>query len=555
VRVSPSAASFLSTLFEHCKQTGLGACEEWEFLHFLSVSCKHIDQLFQGQLAQLLGNEENCAKAFGNFCIRRCVANFEVSRPRRVLRKCTGLLLTLLDNYTLRKNMVSNQQLQGAICALPCALFAPCQQDMFRIAGNVVSHPANLHTLFDTVMQRIDPRSDMIRERAAELGDCEGEAAKQACTLLQDLEAFASHCRTRPSFLRFWAFLTPWQRSLPLLVASSASHLNTAAAQQQVQCATSFVGELVLDRQNRVIFGDSSDESFRLFSLVSRMLQILHQRGKYENEDWAEISACLLKRALSARLAHAGAYRFFNDATFDTVLKTILQSTLAALDADIGVYATQGKSVIVDTPVSRGAATKELLALIEVLLRNHASTVLSSLDEKSLLCLCAALLDGVQHSDGQCAAAAANALFNFSTFLCNQMEEQRRKAARGLQPQSQVVDQVISVLTRHCPSYFPLGSVILVTRVVFDGSTRSFALSRPLLPLLLLSASFGQQLLHEVLLAAQPPPLKQRMQEALAELLEGVPPTLSTAAQDRFTKNFAAFSSDVKVWAARPPGL
>uniref|UniRef100_A0A7S4KJ54 Importin N-terminal domain-containing protein n=1 Tax=Guillardia theta TaxID=55529 RepID=A0A7S4KJ54_GUITH len=356
-------------------------------------------------------------------------------------------------------------------------------------------------------------------------GAAREEAKSLLIGVLRDLRGICFGTSNRRTYVAFFDWIYP--DYLPMLINSVELWWNDSAVTTPL---LKFVSELVHNKCQRIAFECSSPNGILLFREASNVLfaygqRILNGVPPTYKDKYKGISICLmiLNRLLSGGYVNFGVFQLYGDSALNNALNIVLQLSLSIPMQDLMAY----------SKVMRG-----YFPLQEILCHNH-TTYLCLLETPVFLQIMSNIQYGLKWvtppHDMSVSSDCAAALYHIAEF---RFRASKKDA------------QALTSLDRHIaerPQMFGQLLALLLEAVVYDDCPNQWALSRPMLALILTNEEAFEHIKLEMC-EAQPPDKKGQMMSAFEKLMNGVQRNLESRNRDRFTQNLTQFRSDVKAF-------
>eukprot|EP00667_Euglena_gracilis_P000992 EG_transcript_991 len=342
--------------------------------------------------------------------------------------------------------------------------------------------------------------------------------------LLRDLRGVCAACTTKRMYTLLFEWLSP-------------AHLDLLQRCAQVYVQDNDVilpllkvfADLVHNRSQRISFEPNSPNGILLFKKAAELLlgygharlamtlpANLPAKDLY-NAKYKGYCTCMniLQRCLAGNFCNFGAMSYYHDDTLDQTLAVVIKMAL---------------SIPLEDLLSLEKLGSAYYTLLETLYSNHCQTM-ASLDSRAFLQLVHSLEEATRSVQLPRAAVcnAMAAVGHLMSFYFAQMQKQTPCAHALSQHFSLDSDLLVRVLNA------------IFHAVLFEESNANqWAMSRPMLPLILINPAFYEEYQRK-LLAALAPDKVPRLQEAFAKLMEGVERNLEAKNRDKFTQNVTTF--------------
>jgi exportin-7 len=309
-----------------------------------------------------------------------------------------------------------------------------------------------------------------IIEQLSQAENLRTDSIKVACIgMLRDLRGIVSSTYNKRTYNIFFDSIYPLAFPLFTRIAETwYDEPNTMTA------LFKFFEQLVFNKGQRINFEQSSPNGILLFrecsniicAYGSRILQVPVQRDIY-TEKYKGIRLMLntLTCALSGSYVNFGVFGLYNDTSLQNSFDVCLQLCLQIPLTDVLEYVKLSKAYF---------------GFLEILFRNHLE-VLSGLDSSIFIQLVQANLSGLQSNDVTVSAICASSVDHVATYIFLNMNKSKS-----------TVHKVRLHLSSDPDLLFTLTSQLFNT-LLFTSHTNQWAITRPILSLLLASeASFNQ---------------------------------------------------------------
>mmetsp|Transcript_32988 Transcript_32988/g.77770 ORF Transcript_32988/g.77770 Transcript_32988/m.77770 type:complete len:1072 (+) Transcript_32988:97-3312(+) len=494
----------------------------------------HSTNLYQ-RLQERVGLSDNVTVM--NVIVNKTISNLKVwCRHEEIVDKSLLLFHELASGYSSSKTL---SKLEVVTFAL--GHHGPAQLPFLTQSGNPRHRTTFYTTLtrillmddnglmeFDNFMAPFVPvlqhlQAFFMNQASTGAGPAREEAKGLLTGVLRDLRGVCIGTANRRAYVAFFDWLYP--DYLPMLVTAAELWWNDSAVTTPL---LKFMAELVHNKCQRIAFECSSPNGILLFREASKVLVAYGQRlltgapPTYKDK-YKGISICLtlLSRALSGGYVNFGVFSLYGDAALWSALDCMLQLSLCIPVQELMAY----------PKVMRG-----YFPLQEILCHNHTS----------YLCMLETpvfyqIISNIQHGlkwvnpphDISVSSDCASALYHLVEF-------------RFRAPKKELV--ALQNLNRHLqehPDMFGSLLELLLEAVVYDDCPNQWALSRPMLGLILTNEeAYG--VIKTKMCEAIAPDRKAQMTVAFEKLMSGVQMNLESRNRDKFTQNLTAFRTEVK---------
>mmetsp|Transcript_32224 Transcript_32224/g.76547 ORF Transcript_32224/g.76547 Transcript_32224/m.76547 type:complete len:1079 (+) Transcript_32224:189-3425(+) len=341
--------------------------------------------------------------------------------------------------------------------------------------------------------------------------------------VLRDLRGVCIGTANRRAYVAFFDWLYP--DYLPMLVRSVELWWNDSSVTTPL---LKLMAELVHNKCQRIAFDCSSPNGILLFREASRLLaayghRILNGAPHTYADKYKGVSICLtiLSRALAGGYVNFGVFALYGDSALSAALDVVLQLSLSIPIEELMAY----------PKVMRG-----YFPFSEILCHNH-TTYLCMLEQPVFLQIISNIQYGLKWvnppHDISVSSESASALYHLVEFRFRS----NKKEAQALAALESHIEQN--------PRMFGSLLALLLESVVYDDCPNQWALSRPMLGLILTNTEAYEQIKQQMV-EALPPDRQAQMAAALDKLMAGVLGNLESRNRDKFTQNLTAFRQEVK---------
>ena len=265
---------------------------------------------------------------------------------------------------------------------------------------------------FDKFLEPISSALDQLGSLSQ--NDLRNEAARRPLVgVFRDLRGIASSLHNRRTYLKFFDFMYP--RHFPLLAkVASIWHDQSEVTISLLR----FMHEFCHNKANRVNFDQSSPNGILLFRATSdvicaygtRLLERIRSGNMGSSHDvyksrYKGIGLVLnvLNSALGGNYVCFGVFGLYNDPCLDNALGTALQLSL---------------SVPLDDILAYPKISKAFYGFVEILFRNHISTVLAH-DTNIFMQLMLSIHEGLKSNDASISSQCASTVDHLATYFFN----------------------------------------------------------------------------------------------------------------------------------------
>ncbi|CAG9462330.1 unnamed protein product [Pedinophyceae sp. YPF-701] len=354
--------------------------------------------------------------------------------------------------------------------------------------------------------------------------------AQSISGLFRDLRGIVQATSSARTYLQIFEWLYP--QHFPTIMAC----LKAFAGQPEAAVPLlKFIAEFALNKTQRLSFDSSSPNGILLFREVSRAVVIYGThvlslpppadiyQGRYKGT-WVALLA--LTRALGGNYVNFGVFELYNDPALKDALAVAFKLALAIPLRDVLAY---------------NKLAKTFFAFIEVLCHKH-TRVVAGQDSVTFQFVMAALQMGLQSLDVYISSQSAAALDNLTSFYFKAVSKNDPEDPRPTPPEAQ---QLCRRFEEH-PDLIPSLIRILMESIMFRDVSNQWALSRPLLPLILINGQAYQEVRSQ-LLQQQVQQRRAVLSDALERLTADVQQNLDHKNRDRFTQNITCLLHNMRV--------
>mmetsp|Transcript_32480 Transcript_32480/g.37607 ORF Transcript_32480/g.37607 Transcript_32480/m.37607 type:complete len:1135 (+) Transcript_32480:435-3839(+) len=350
--------------------------------------------------------------------------------------------------------------------------------------------------------------------------DLRSEAARRPLVgVFRDLRGIAASLHNRRTYGALFDIMYPKHLSLLSKVADLWHDQPDV-----VISLLRFMNEFCHNKANRVNFDQSSPNGILLFRSTSDVVCAYGRRvianGQPQNVfdiyktryKGMALALNVLNSALGGNYVCFGVFALYNDPALKNALDVALQLTLGVPLDDILAYPKLSKAIF---------------GFIEILFRNHITTVLA-LETRVIMQLMHAVHEGLQCSDAPLSSLCANTIDHLATYYFNNLGKDK---------------EAMHNLNKHLaaqPNLFSSLTATIFNLLLFGAPQNHWAVMRPMLSLVLASeTSFTAYKDH--LLSTQSTENQVLLNEAFNKLLADISRNLESANRDRFTQKLTAF--------------
>jgi exportin-7 len=296
-----------------------------------------------------------------------------------------------------------------------------------------------------------------------------------------------------------------------------------------------FYAELVRNKSQRIIFGESSANGILLFreasSLVcmygSKLLQMPASQDATElyktRYKGIGLSLNIISACLIGSYVNFGVFELYNDPALSNALNISMKLMLSIPLPEVMAYPK---------------VTRSYFTYIEVLFRNQLETIVK-VPTETFLRMIQALQEGLLSLDGTVSVYCASTIDHLASF--------QFRVSRRNKPEAIALQQHLA----SCPNIFTGFLTTLFKKLLFDGAESYWSLSRPVLSIILANDQAFEQA-KQYLAATQPPQNHPKMKAEFDKLLIDVDRNLEPTNRDRFTQRITAMRNELKKLLIRP---
>lgn len=294
------------------------------------------------------------------------------------------------------------------------------------------------------------------------------------------------------------------------------------------------LAELVHNRAHRISFGASSPNGILLFREISKVAvaygqQLAAMAVPAQRELWQKrykglsVLLTMMARILDGSYVNFGVFDLYEDPSLQNALETVLQLALSVPDADLVAFPKLSRS---------------FYYLVHVLTKSHLKRLVG-IPTASWQRIMAAVRDGLETHDPTIANHAAYALDYTATAF---VQHFRKDSVLGNALRAQVSAE---------RDLFHNFMKLLFQLVVFGDLTTQWAMTRPMLPLVLAADMVEPRTwdrFKEALVMSQPVEggVRARLVEEMGKLMKDVTRSLDSPNRDRFSKHLSSFRTAVR---------
>jgi exportin-7 len=293
-----------------------------------------------------------------------------------------------------------------------------------------------------------------------------------------------------------------------------------------------FFADFVYNRSQRISFECSSPSGILIFKEASALLHIYSNTQMTAGNSIPEdkiyelkykgyyICMNILGRSLAGNYCNFGVMSYYKDDAVDCALGAVIKMALSIRISDLLAYPKLGTAYF---------------SLLEILFTNHCHT-LSSLETSAFLHLTHSMEEAIKsvvlNQQSVCSATAA--IGHLASYYFSQTQKNTPQAA------------MLTMHFRQDPDLFARVLNDLFSVALYEECSNQWSMSRPMLPLILVSPGFLDNY-KQKLLTSVTADKHAKLHEAFAKLMEGVEQNLEAKSRDKFTQNLAVFRQVTKL--------
>jgi len=354
-------------------------------------------------------------------------------------------------------------------------------------------------------------------------GAARDEAKMLLIGFLRDLRGVVLGIVNRRSYSMFFDWIYP--DYLPLLGRAAEIWWNDSDVTTPL---LKFMGELVHNKCQRILFECSSPNGILLFREASALLvaygrRILSGAPNTYKDKYKGVAASLatLTRALGGGYVNFGVFGLYGDSALTDALDVVLQLSLSIPLTELMAYPK---------------VMKAYFSFQEILCHNHTA-YLCRLSSQAFF----QIMGNIQHGlkctnpphDMTVSSECASALYHIVEFHFRPSKREA-PAHAALEAHLQANPRLMGAL---------LG--LLMESVIYDECPNQWALSRPMLGLILTGPD-AYEAIKQQMVEAAPAESKASMVGAFDRLMAGVQRNLESRNRDKFTQNLTTFRHEAK---------
>ena len=296
------------------------------------------------------------------------------------------------------------------------------------------------------------------------------------------------------------------------------------------------LAELVHNRAHRISFGASSPNGILLFRQISRITvaygSALAQAPMCAEDDkWSRrykgmsVLFTILARVLDGSYVNYGVFELYSDTSLSNALETALQLALSIPDTDLQAYPKLSRA---------------FYFFMHVMSKNHLKSLVgipAQHWQRIMVCL----REGLEVTDQTVVNHASYAVDAIATAF---VQHARKDDETGTKLRAQVAGD---------PAVFDELMKLLFQLLMFGEASTQWALSRPMLPLILAAdivQSNTWEAFKTTLVSSQPEAggVQAQLVEELGKLMKDITRSLDSPNRDRFSQHLSSFRLAVRTF-------